>query len=125
MGINKRSQLSRRLLRGALFENLTVLEVLQTLHNSGIPPSLHFCLDSAENEADLLPEVGNEIELVETKSGKTIASDAMSSVVNIRQALDDRVRNGTLICGGGETQRRSAFAAWRGGSIPAWLRQSS
>jgi predicted AAA+ superfamily ATPase len=125
MGITKRSHLPSHPLRGALFENLAVLEVLKTFHNSGVRPNLHFYRDSAGNEADLLLEEGNQIELVEIKSAQTIASDAMRSVMNIRQALGDRAHSCTLIYGGDERQQRSHFNAWPVGSIHAWLRKST
>jgi predicted AAA+ superfamily ATPase len=121
MGITRRSHLPTHPLRGALFENLAVLEVLKTSHNAGQRPDLHFFRDSAGNEADLLLEYGSEIELVEIKSAQTIAGDAMRPVLNIRRLLGERVRACALIYGGDAVQFRTDFTARPVATIRSWL----
>jgi predicted AAA+ superfamily ATPase len=121
MGISSRSHLPTHPLRGALFENLAVLEVMKTLYNAGQRPDLHFFRDSAGNEADLLLEYGSEIELVEIKSAQTIAGDAMRPVLNIRRLLGERVRACALIYGGDAVQFRTDFTARPVATIRSWL----
>jgi predicted AAA+ superfamily ATPase len=121
MGITRRSHLPTHPLRGALFENLAVLEVLKTMHNAGQRPDLHFFRDSAGNEVDLLLEYGSAIELVEIKSAQTIAGDAMRPILNIRRLLGERVRACALIYGGDAVQSRSDFTARPVATIRSWL----
>jgi len=121
MGITRRSHLPSHPLRGALFENLAILEVSKTLHNAGLRPDLHFFRDSTGNEADLLLEFGSEVELVEIKSAQTIAGDAMRTALSIRRLLGDRVKACTLIYGGEAVQSRSDFTARPVETIRSWL----
>ena len=91
VGIKQREHLAAHPLRGLLFENLAVLEVLKTFHNAGEHPDLHFYRDSAGNEADLVLEYGSAMTLAEIKSTQTVSGNAMRSVVNIRRGLGQRV----------------------------------
>lgn len=121
IGITRRAHLSSHPLRGALFENLAVLEVLKAQHNAGLRPNLHFYRDSAGNEVDLLLEDGNAIELVEIKSALTIAGDAMRTALSIRRLLGDRVKACALVYGGAALQVRSDFTARPVATIRSWL----
>jgi hypothetical protein len=121
VGITRREHLSAHPLRGQLFENLAVLEVLKTFHNAGERPDLHFYRDSAGNEADLFQEYGATGTLVEIKSSRTIAADAMRPIANIRRALGPRVTGAALFYAGDEAQRRSEFDVVPVGAIRRWL----
>lgn len=121
VGIKKREHLVAHPLRGLLFENLAVLEVLKTFYNAGEHPDLHFYRDSAGNEADLLLEYGSAMTLAEIKSAQTVSGDAMRSIANIRRGLGQRVAGAALIYGGGEAQRRSEFDVVPYAEIRRWL----
>jgi hypothetical protein len=121
VGITRREHLAAHPLRGQLFENLAVLEVLKTFHNAGERPDLHFYRDSAGNEADLFLEYGPTGTLVDIKSARTIAADAMRPIANIRRALGARVTGAALFYPGGEAQRRSEFDVVPVGGIRRWL----
>lgn len=109
MGITQPSYLPTHPLRGNLFENLVILEVLKTLHNVGTKPHLHFYRDVRGNEADLLLESGDKLHLLEIKAAQTVASDAMQPAMRVQAALGERVAGMMLVYGGLEAQRRSAF----------------
>ena len=109
MGITQPAYLPTHPLRGNLFENLVVLEVLKTLHNVGVKPNVYFYRDSQHNEADLLLETGDKLQLLEIKAAQTVASDAMQAATRVQRALEGRVASMTLVYGGTEAQRRSAF----------------
>ncbi|MEQ1838457.1 MAG: DUF4143 domain-containing protein, partial [Candidatus Nitrotoga sp.] len=125
IGIKKREHLAAHPLRGLLFENLSVLEVLKTFHNAGEYPDLHFYRDSAGNEADLVLEYGSAMTLVEIKSAQTVSGNAMRSITNIRRGLGQRVAGAALIYGGGEAQRRSEYDVVPYTEIRHWLGGSS
>ena len=121
VGIKKREHLAAHPLRGLLFENLAVLEVLKTFHNAGEHPDLHFYRDSAGNEVDLVLEYGAAMALVEIKSAQTVNGDAMRSIANIRRGLGQRVAGTALIYGGTEAQRRSEYDVVPYTEIRRWL----
>lgn len=121
IGIKKREHLAAHPLRGLLFENLAVLEVLKTFHNAGEHPDLHFYRDSVGNEADLVLEYGAAMTLAEIKSTQTVSGDAMRSIANIRRGLGQRVAGAALIYGGGEAQRRGEYDVVPYTGIRRWL----
>jgi len=75
LGIESRRQLQTHPLRGALFENAVVTEVLKHACNRGRRPELLFFRDSTGLECDLLYPSEGRILAIETKSGATVASD--------------------------------------------------
>lgn len=122
MGIRKREHLAAHPLRGLLFENLAVLEVVKTYANAGLRPDLYFYRDSAGNEADLLLEDGQRLLLLEIKSARTVAPDAMRAVAAIRRALSGRETWSALIHDGPEAQRRSDYDVVPCRELQRWLR---
>lgn len=58
LGLEKESQLETHYLKGALFENLIVLEIFKKRLNQGLPTNLYFWRDRTGHEVDLLAEWG-------------------------------------------------------------------
>lgn len=121
VGITAHRHVATHPLRGNLFENLVVLEMLKSIHNMGGKPDLHFYRDSAGHEADVVLEHGGRMMLVEIKSAATIASDAMRSIAAIQRTLGERVSGSALIYGGDEAQRRRDFDVVPFTDVRAWL----
>lgn len=121
VGIKQQDHLAAHPLRGHLFENLAVLEVLKTFHNAGERPDLHYYRDSAGNEADLLLEYGDTVTLVEIKSAQTVAPDALRTMPAIRRGLGNRLSAAALIYGGSEAQRRSEYDVVPYAEIRRWM----
>ena len=121
LGIRRPEHLPTHPLRGHLFENLAVLEVLKTYANAGERPDLHFFRDSAGNEADLVLEQGHRLMLLEIKSARSVAPDAMRSLEAIRRGLGERVAWSALIYDGNEAQRRSDFDVVPCRALQRWL----
>jgi len=72
LGIDHENQLDVHVYRGALFENLIVLELLKARFNRGKMNPLYFWRDSQGHEIDILFESRNALVPVEIKSGQTI-----------------------------------------------------
>jgi uncharacterized protein len=121
VGIRQREHLATHPLRGHLFENLAVLEVLKTYTNAGLRPDLHYYRDSAGNEADIVLEDGQRLLLLEVKSAKTVAADAMRAVATVRRALGYRETWSALIYDGTEAQRRTDFDVVPCRQLQRWL----
>ncbi|MCG8344116.1 MAG: ATP-binding protein [Chlorobiales bacterium] len=107
IGITRESHLATHPLRGLLFENLVVLEMLKARINSGLGANLHFYRDSSGLEVDLLLESGNDIVLAEIKSTQTINTELFRPLKKTAVILGNRVTEKYLVYGGKERQERS------------------
>lgn len=80
LGLEKESQLDTHYLKGALYENLVILELLKQRTNQALPPNLFFWRDHTGHEVDLIAEWGGTINAIEIKAGSTFAPDYIKSV---------------------------------------------
>lgn len=71
LGIENAEQLSFDKMRGHLFENLIVMEMLKRRLNLGKESNLYFYRDSNQNEIDILADNGSSMEAIEVKSAMT------------------------------------------------------
>jgi predicted AAA+ superfamily ATPase len=88
LGITDKNTLENHYLRGGLFENMVILDVLKTISNGLVQSStkLHFYRDSSGNEVDLIIDSGKERLLMEIKSGSTFASDFLKGIKAFEKA---------------------------------------
>ncbi len=110
IGIRSPDQLATHPLRGALFENYVVCEILKSILNKGRRPRLSFYRDHYGHEVDLLVERETDITAVEIKSGGTIASDFFKDLKWLREqgkGTLNATMNPMLVYGGREAQERS------------------
>ncbi|SFF05951.1 hypothetical protein SAMN05518672_11512 [Chitinophaga sp. CF118] len=75
LGITKATQLTLHPLKGNLFENFVVGELVKERFNKNLPLNLYFWRDSTGNEVDIIIDEGTALFPVEIKAGKTITSD--------------------------------------------------
>lgn len=80
LGLEKESQLETHYLKGALFENLIILEIVKKRLNQGLPTNLYFWRDRTGHEVDLLAEWGGNIHAIEIKAGSTFQNDFIKNV---------------------------------------------
>jgi len=71
LGIRTTEQLKNHPIRGALFENWIVVEMLKKSLNKGIRPNMYYWRDQTGNEIDLLIDEGGSLYPMEIKSGMT------------------------------------------------------
>ena len=112
IGITQQDQLQSHPLRGALFENLVVMEFVKHAVHHGNPVGLHYYRDSSGHEVDLVVEQGlppGQVGLVEIKSGMTMHSSflaPMQRLAPLLQAAATPVARQMLIYGGDEVALR-------------------
>lgn len=131
VGITQAAQLSSHPLRGALFENLVVMEFVKHALHRGERPDLHFFRDSNGLEVDLL--VGNglppgQLGLVEIKSGQTVSSSWFKPMERVAQALrPSRIGRRMMIYGGSEHQVRQGVevVGFSAGALNAGTEESA
>lgn len=71
LGISDAQTLSVHPMRGALFENMLMVEYAKHCRNRGLPNQMYFWRDNTGNEVDLLIERAGELWPIEMKSGAT------------------------------------------------------
>jgi len=75
LGIDDEKQLSTHWVKGVLFENFVINEVIKQRINKGVKPQIYFWRDSLGNEVDLLIQENGKVKAVEIKSSQTYHSD--------------------------------------------------
>jgi predicted AAA+ superfamily ATPase len=115
LGIRDAGQMAFHSSRGALFENLVLLECLKDRLHQGQPPDLAFWRDSAGLEVDLLRERETRLQPIEVKSGQTLASDFFNGLQRWLQLSGDAASAPWLIYGGDIALRRgpTEVIPWR------------
>jgi hypothetical protein len=91
LGIESAESLSRHHLRGAIYENFAVGEVIKGRLNRGKDPSTYFYREKKGLEVDILTKTAEGIELYEVKAGKTYLSDYSDNMKSVAAKLSDVV----------------------------------
>lgn len=102
LNIDTREHLSRDPLRGGLFENLWILEVLKHRSNHGKRPELFFYRDTNGNEVDLIVRHGRQLVPVEIKSAATFTPDFLKGIERFKKVAGDRCLPGLVLYNGDE-----------------------
>ncbi len=75
IGIETPEQLDNHPLRGAIFENIAVTELLKNRYNSSKDPNLFFYRENSGREVDVIQSFPDRLALYEIKAGKTFQTD--------------------------------------------------
>ena len=104
LGIENETQLSSDRMRGHLFENMVVSDIMKNRTHAGKSTDMMFYRDSNGNEIDLLVPDGQTLEGYEIKSSSTYNSAFEKGFRNITEQLGARLtRRAVIYCG---TQER-------------------
>ena len=107
LGVRTAAHVAAHPLRGALFENWVMSELLKAQTHKGIKPSLHFLRDKEGHEIDAIIETApGKIHAVEIKSGETVAGDAFGGLDYWRGKLSGQEMIPWLVHGGAGRQER-------------------
>jgi len=85
LDIETPKQLSRDKMRGCIFENFIVLELLKHRYNQGKENGVFFYRDSNQNEVDILLKQEGEIIAIEVKSSSTYTVEFEKSLKKIQE----------------------------------------
>jgi len=99
LGIETETQLSVHPLRGALFENMVINEVLKERMNTGKDPNLFFYKDRSK-EIDLVFAQGLELSIFEIKSSKTYHKEFYNGIEYLKNIFGKRIARSALIFDG-------------------------
>lgn len=103
LGIQKVEHMSAHPLRGALFENLVISELLKNRFNRGKTDNLYYLRDSKGHEVDVLLDYGSYVDMIEIKSSQTIGGDLFKGLKYFRN-IYPQTRNCTLVYGGDQSR---------------------
>ena len=106
IGIEHAGQLSTHPLRGALFENTVVSEILKHRLNRGSRPDLSFYRDVRGLECDVLHRVGEGVCAIEVKAGATVTSGFFDALNQVADLVPD-VTGKAVVYGGVDRQSRT------------------
>jgi uncharacterized protein len=102
VGIETAEQAGRDPLRGALYENLIIVELLKRRLNAGLRPSLFFYRDTNGNEVDLVIKAGRNLVPIEIKSAATFTEEFLKGLGRFRDAVGAKTSGGYLLYNGKE-----------------------
>ena len=100
LGIENEEQLQNHPLRGALFENMVINEVLKGRFNAGKESNLFFFRDRSQKEVDLLHAQGRLLQLFEIKSAQTFHKEFHKGIDYLKNIFKERVQRSVLIYDG-------------------------
>ncbi len=102
-GIDDAEQLNRDPLRGALFENLVILEAMKRAYNNGNRPSLYFYRDSKGVEVDLVEYYGRKLIPTEIKSSATFNPAFCKNLSVFAERYSDVCEQPSVVYAGSES----------------------
>ena len=102
LGIETATQLHRDPLRGGLYENLVILEILKSRLNRGKRPEMFFYRDTHGNEVDLVIRRARTLIPLEIKSAATFTPDFLKSIDHFGSVVGDRCAQGFVLYNGQE-----------------------
>lgn len=107
LGIESAEHLSSNRLKGAIYENFAVGEVIKGRLNMGKEPATYFYREKKGLEVDILTMAADGKELYEVKAGKTYQSDYSDNMKSVAAKLDDVIS--TIVIYDGKTIPRIAL----------------
>lgn len=115
MGITDVQQLSTHWQKGALFENLIIVELIKMRLNKGLRPMFYFWRDKLGREIDCVFEKDQHLIAVEIKSGMSITKNFWTNLRYWQKLTGEPAQNCFLVYGGNQSQDRSEgrVLSWR------------
>ena len=105
LDIENITQIKRDPLRGALFENMVVLELMKFRLNQGKNPNLYFYRDNHKNEVDVIFKYGYKLLPIEIKSAQTFNSSFLKNLKFYHKIAKDYIDESYLIYAGNQQQK--------------------
>lgn len=104
LGIREAIQLERHPLRGMVFENLVILEMIKNDLNRGVEPRLFYYRDNHQNEVDVVRPYGNDLMAIEIKSSRTFSKNFLGPVEKFKARVKNRRVNTVIVYSGDQEQ---------------------
>ena len=115
LGIEKQEQLTNHFLKGGLFENLIILELMKNRFNQGKKSNLYFWRDNHGHEVDCLIENADQLIPIEIKSSETTNFGFFDGLKDWKNLSDENTALGVVVFGGNDSLIASMgdYVSWR------------
>jgi predicted AAA+ superfamily ATPase len=123
LNITSPKQLEEHYMKGAIFENFVISELLKQFYNHGLQPEIYFWQDKTGHEVDVILEKGSNLIPIEIKAGQTINSDYFKNLTYWQQLADHKSK-GYLVYTGNLEQDRGNVQVISWSSLSTVLRGS-
>ena len=100
LDIESPQQLDRDKMRGAIFENMIVMETIKHRYNMGLEGGVFFYRDSNQNEVDLLIKQEGELTAIEVKSSMTYSSSFEKALTQIEGWIKTPISKKAIVYSG-------------------------
>ena len=100
LDIETPQQLDRDKMRGAIFENMIVMEAIKHRYNMGLEGGLFFYRDSNQNEVDILIKQEGELTAIEVKSSMTYSSSFEKALTQIEGWIKTPISKKAIVYSG-------------------------
>lgn len=100
LDIETPQQLDRDKMRGAIFENMIVMEAIKHRYNMGLEGGVFFYRDSNQNEVDLLIKQEGELTAIEVKSSMTYSSSFEKALTQIEGWIKTPISKKAIVYSG-------------------------
>ncbi len=116
LGITNSEQIETFYMRGALFENFIVSELLKRRLFAGKSDELYFWRDSNGLEIDVIEEDGLELKAYEIKASETMNTAFFSNIKKVKEIASLKTKNTAVIYSGKSlpaTENCGAYVCWK------------
>ncbi|MBF0595044.1 MAG: ATP-binding protein [Candidatus Omnitrophica bacterium] len=110
LGVENVTQMSRDPLRGNLFENMVVMELMKCRINKGQDHGLFFFRDDKQHEVDVITASSGGIVAIEIKSSQTFHQDFLKSLKYVKKVFHFKPFQAAVIYAGSGTQAGGEFS---------------
>ena len=100
LDIESPQQLDRDKMRGAIFENMIVMEAIKHRYNMGLEGGVFFYRDSNQNEVDILIKQEGELTAIEVKSSMTYSSSFEKTLTQIEGWIKTPISKKAIVYSG-------------------------
>lgn len=114
LGITDVKQIFSHTVKGPLFENMIISELLKERFNKGAADNLYYWRDKTGHEVDILLDKAGKLTVMELKAGATLNEDFFKGIEYF-SSLNTNPPEKILVYGGKEIQKRSS-----GISVKPW-----
>ncbi|MDY0004713.1 MAG: ATP-binding protein [Polyangia bacterium] len=108
LGVEDVSQLATHPLRGGIFENLVVLEVLKHRMHRGLRVQASFFRDATGNEVDLLVALGQQLLPIEIKSSRTVSTAFFKAFDVLEKTIQGGLARPLVVYAGDREEERTS-----------------
>ena len=109
LGIENEQHIKTHPLRGAIFENMVVCEMLKKRYNQGLKSNLFFYRDQTA-EVDVIQEEANKIKAYEIKSAERFNQEFTKSLSYVQKLFGDDISSSYIIYSGKEEMTFKNFS---------------